>query len=161
VQKVVHRVAGTVVLTGLLTVALASAAAGAPAPEKMTVVDHGVISSLAAPDDICGPYPSDITFSVRTQMLHWTEEPDGRFNVHLTQTGTYHVDFVDPARPDQDSQYTESIHHVLTPGKAEVFNETFHDFPDGIEIWVRIHATIVDGSLVVERVVDRVTGCPS
>ena len=92
---------------------------------------------------------------------HLTEEPDGRFNAQFTQTGTYHVDFVDAARTDQDSQYTDSIHHVFTPGKVEVFNETFHDFPDGIKIWVRIHATVLEGRFIVERVVDRVAGCPS
>lgn len=156
-HKVVHRTIGAILLTGLLTVALASAA---PAAERTTTVDHDVTFSLTAPDDICGPYPAEITFSVRTQALHWTEEAD-RFNVQFTQTGTYHVDFADPTRRDQDSQYTDSIHHVLTPGKVEVFNETFHDFPDGIKIWVRIHAAIVDGRLVVERVVERVTGCPS
>ena len=47
---------------------------------------------------------------------------------------------------------------MFTPGKVEVFNETFHDFPDGIRIWVRIHATVVDGRFVVERVVEKVTG---
>ena len=160
-HKVVHRAIGVSVFVGLLTVGLTSAAAAAPPAEKKTVVDHNFSFSLTAPDDICGPYPSQITFSVRTQAVHWTEEPGGRFNVQFTQTGTYHVDFADPSRADQDSRYTDSIHHVFTPGKVEVFNETFHDFPDGIKIWVRIHATIVDGRLVVERVVDRVTGCPS
>ena len=156
----VNRTIGAVLFAGLLTVGLAPAAFGAPAAAKKTAVDHAFSFSLTAPDDICGPYPSDITFSVRTQMLHWTEEPDGRFNVQFTQTGTYHVDFADPSRADQDSQYTDSIHHVFTPGKVEVFNETFHDFPDGIKIWVRIHATVVDGRVVVERVVEKVTGCP-
>jgi hypothetical protein len=160
VYKVVNRTIGAALFAGVLAVGLAPAAFGAPA-EKKTVVDHQVTFSLTAPDDICGPYPSEITFSVRTQTLHWTEEPDGRFNVQFTQTGTYHVDFVDPARTDQDSGYTDSIHHVFTPGQVEVFNETFHDFPDGIKIWVRIHATVVDGRLVVGRVVERVTGCPS
>ena len=157
----VNRTIGVVLFAGLLTVGLAPAAVGAPAAEKKTVVDHNFSFSLTAPDDICGPYPSDITFSVRTQMLHWTEEPDGRFNVQFTQTGTYHVDFADPSRADQDSRYTDSIHHVFTPGKVEVFNETFHDFPDGIKIWVRIHATIVVGRVAVERVVEKVTGCPA
>lgn len=154
------RTTGAAAFAGLLTLGLTSTALGAPPAEKKTVVDHRFTFFLSAPDDICGPYPADITFSVRNQMLHWTEEPDGRFNVHFTQTGAYHVDFVDPAREDQDSQYTDSIHHVFTPGQVEVFSETFHDFPDGIKIWVRIHATVVDGRLVVEREVARVTGCP-
>ncbi len=154
------RMTGAALSPGLLSLALASAAWGAPPAVKKTEVDHRFTFLLSAPDDICGPYPADITFSVRNQILHWTEEPDGRFNAHFTQTGTYHVDFVDPAREDQDSQYTDSIQHVFTPGQVEVFNETFHDFPDGIKIWVRIHATVVDGRLVVERDVTKVTGCP-
>jgi hypothetical protein len=160
-HKVVHRTVGAVLFAGLLSGGLASAAAAAPPAERKTAVDHKFSFSLTAPDDICGPYVSDIIFSVRTQTFHLTEEPDGRFNAQWTQTGTYHVDFADPARPDQDSQYTDSMHHVFTPGKVEVFNETFHDFPDGIKIWVRIHATILDGRFVVERVVERITGCPS
>jgi hypothetical protein len=160
VNRMVLRVAAAVIGGGLLVLGLASAAVGAPSGQKSTVVDHRFTWSLSAPDDICGPYPSDIAFAVRTQLFHWTEEADGRFNVQFTQTGTYHVDFLDPARTDQDSQYTDSIHHVFTPGKVEVFNETFHDFPDGIRIWVRIHATVVDGRFVVERVVEKVTGCP-
>jgi hypothetical protein len=160
VNRRMLRLAAATVWAGVLTVGVASVAWSAQPAEKKTTVDHRVTFLLSAPDDICGPYASDITFSVRAQMLHWTEEPDGRFNVHFTQTGTYHVDFVDPARADQESQYTDSIHHVFTPGAVEVFNETFHDFPDGIRIWVRIHATVVDGRLVVERVVNKVTGCP-
>jgi hypothetical protein len=154
------RLTAAAVWAGVLTLGSASVAWGAPPAEKKTVVDHGFTFFLSAPDDICGPYPSDITFSVRTQTFHLTEEADGRFNAQFTQTGTYHVDFLDPARTDQDSQYTDSMHHVFTPGQVEVFNETFHDFPDGIKIWVRIHATILDGRFVVERVVERVTGCP-
>ena len=126
-----------------------------------TSVNHRFTFEIQPEDDICGPYPSHVTFSVRTEVLHYTERADGRFNAHWTQTGTYHVDFVDPTLADQHSQYTDSIHHVFTPGQVEVFNETFHDFPDGIKIWVRVHATFVDGRLVVERVVEKVVGCPS
>lgn len=111
------------------------------------------------PDDICGPRANTVTWTIRTQALHWTEQPDGTFNVQFTQTGTYHVNFDDPAIADQESQFTDAIHHVATPAGVEVFNETFHDFPTGIRIWVRIHATLVDGDLVVERVAERVTGC--
>lgn len=136
-----------------------SAHAAAPKP-RTTVVSHGDTFSAFFPDDICGPRASTVTWSVRTQALHWDERPDGTFNVQWTQTGTYHVDFVDPALADQVSQYTDQIHHVLTPAQTEVYNETFHDFPTGLKIWVRIHATIVDGQMIVEREIDKVTGCP-
>jgi len=68
---------------------------------------------------------------VRTRVLHATEEPDGSFNVTFVDTGTYHVDFVDPAIADQDSQFTDSIHHAITPGGVETLTEAFHDFPPG------------------------------
>lgn len=140
--------------------ALIPSAHAAPPKPKTTVVDHGDTFTLSFPDDICGPRASTVTWTVRTQALHWDERPDGTFNTHWTQTGTYHVDFVDPALADQDSQYTDQIHHVLTRGETEVFSETFHDFPTGLKIWVRIHATIVRGRLLVEREVEKVSGCP-
>ncbi len=131
-----------------------------PGAKATTAVSHRFTFSLFAPNDICGPNAAEITFSVRNQVLHATEEADGRFNVQYTQTGTYHVDFVDPALTDQSSQYTESVHHVLTPGNTEVFNLAFHDFPNGIRIWERIHVTMLgDGRLTVERVVFQFTGC--
>jgi hypothetical protein len=93
-------------------------------------------------------------------MLHVTETPDGTFNFQFTETGTYHVDFVDPALQDQNSQFTDSIHHVHTPGGTDVIHLAFHDFPTGIKIWELIHVTRVHGRIVVEREVQRVTGCP-
>jgi hypothetical protein len=141
--------------------ALAAPAVAAPSAKPITDVSHRFSFSLVAPDDICGPNASVITFAVRNEVLHWAEGPDGRFNVQFTQTGTYHVEFVDSTLPDQDSQYTDSIHHVLTPSRTEVFNEAFHDFPSGIRIWQRTHVTVLaDGRLAVERVIFKVTGCP-
>ena len=144
-----------------VSAALVAPAAAAPGAKATTDVSHRFTFSLLAPDDICGPNASQITFNVRNEVLHWAEAPDGRFNVQFTQTGTYHVEFLDPALPDQDSQYTDSIHHVLTPSRTEVFNEAFHDFPSGIRIWQRTHVTVLpDGRLIVERVIFEVTGCP-
>lgn len=147
------------VLAGLLALLAVSAHAAAPA-EKTTVVVHGLTYSVFFPDDVCGPRAGTTTFSVRTRVLHATEEQDGSFNAKFIDTGTYHVDFVDPAIADQDSQFTYSIHHAFTPGGVEVLTETFHDFPTGVRIWERFHATVVDGRIVIEREVFKVTGCP-
>ena len=141
------------------TLGLATPAVAQPGASGSTQVDHGVVFTVVSPDDICGPNLAEITYVVRTQVLHWTEQGD-QFNVQFTQTGTYHVDFVDPAVPDQDAQYTEAIHHVFTPGETEVFAFAYHDFPDGIRIRQQTHVTVVDGNLIVERVIDKVTGCP-
>jgi hypothetical protein len=156
-----ERTAAAVGVILFLAAPLAAPAAAAPGAKATADVSHRFTFSLLAPDDICGPNASQITFAVRNEVLHWAEGSDGRFNVQFTQTGTYHVDFLDPALPDQDSQYTDSIHHVLTPSQTEVFNEAFHDFPSGIRIWQRTHVTVLaDGHLIVERVIFRVTGCP-
>ncbi len=89
-----------------------------------------------------------------------TEHQDGTFNFHFTETGTYHVDFVDPALSDQDSQFAGSIHHVITRGGADVISLTWHDFPAGLKSWEQFHLTVVDGDVVAFRDVLRVTGCP-
>jgi hypothetical protein len=49
---------------------------------------------------------------------------------------------------------------VRSPGETEVFNEAFHHFPEGLRSWQRTHVTVVDGRLVIERVIVKVTGCP-
>jgi hypothetical protein len=143
----------------LAAVAVAAPSLAAPPVDRGTAVLHGLTHTEYFPDDICGPRASTVTFTIRTQVLHWTED-DSTYNVQFTETGEYHVDFIDPALEDQNSQFTESVHHVLTPGGTEVFNLTFHDFPTGIKIWERIHATFANGELVVERELQKVTGCP-
>ena len=40
-----------------------------------------------------------------------------------------------PALADHDSQLTESVHYMLTPGGTEVFSLAFHDFPPRIRIF--------------------------
>lgn len=158
VSRTVRRFFGAALAVGV-TVGLATPSGAAPAPDRGTSVLHGTTRTEFFPDDICGPRASTVTFNFRTTVLHWTEDAS-TFNVQFTETGTYHVDFVDPALEDQDSQFTLSIHHVLTPSGAEVFNSTWHDFPTGIKIWERVHATFVDGDLIVEREFQKVTGCP-
>ncbi len=85
---------------------------------------------------------------------------NGGFNFHFTETGTYHVDFVDPAVADQHSQFTGSTHHVRTSSGTDVISITWHDFPTGLRIWEQLHVTVVDEEVVVERSALRVIGCP-
>ena len=147
------------VLAGLSALLAVSAQAAAPA-QKTTVVVHGLTYSLYFPDDICGPRAATATFTVRTRVIHATEGQDGSFNVTFVDTGTYQVDFVDPTIADQDSQFTSFVHHAFTRGEVEVLTEAFHDFPTGVRIWERFHATVVAGRIVIEREVFKVTGCP-
>lgn len=148
-----------VVLVIALAVVVLPAQAGAQATTS-TVVTHGLSFSEFEPEDICGPRAAFIDWTIRTSVIHVTEREDGSFSVNATDTGTYHVDFVDPALADQESQFTESIHFTVTPGGTEVFTMTFHDFPTGIRIFGQAHATVVDGRLIVERDILKVTGCP-
>ena len=143
----------------LAAVAVLPAQAGARATTS-TVVTHGLTFSEFEPEDICGPRASFIDWTIRTELIHVTEREDGSFSVNFNDTGMYHVDFVDPALADQESQFTESTHVTLTPGGTEVFTMTFHDFPTGIRILGQAHATVVDGRLIVERDILKVTGCP-
>ncbi len=139
-------------------------AAGEPAAAEQgardsTVVVRGVTYTQSFPDDICGPRASEETVRIRTMVLHYTEQADGTFNAHFTETGTIHVDFGDPNLQDFASQFTDSVHHVLTPGGTETFIETFHQLSGELKIWFRIQVHFVDGQLKFERVVGKVTGC--
>jgi hypothetical protein len=49
---------------------------------------------------------------------------------------------------------------ALTTGGTQIYSLTFHDFPTGIKIWQRVHLTVVDGQLVVDREILKVVGCP-
>jgi hypothetical protein len=143
--------------------ALALAAGPMPASAETstsTVVVHGVTFTEFFPDDICGPRASTVSFTLRTVVMHLTEHADGTFTFHYTSTGTYHVDFVDPALADQESQFTEADTFTLTPGGTQIVSGAFHDFPTGLKIWERRHLTVVDGNPVVERDILKVTGCP-
>jgi hypothetical protein len=125
-----------------------------------TVVIHGLTASEFFPDDICGPRASFVEYTGRANVTHATELEDGSLSLQFVDTGTYHVDFVDPALDDQESQYTEVVHFTAAPSGTVVDSETFHDFPTGLRIYVRTHVTEVDGRLIVDRDITKVTGCP-
>jgi hypothetical protein len=154
------RVGRSVALAGILAaLVVLPAQAGAQATTS-TVVIHGLTASKFIPDDICGPRASFVEYTGRTNVTHATELDDGSLSFQFVDTGTYHVDFVDPALDDQESQYTEVLHFTAAPGGTVVYSLTFHDFPTGLRIYVRAHVTEVDGSLIVDRDVTKVTGCP-
>jgi hypothetical protein len=87
-------------------------------------------------------------------------ESNGSFSFTFIETGTYTVDFEDPALSDQTSQFTGANHFTLAPGGVVVLSQTWHDFPTGLRIWERVHLTEVNGEPVVEREFRKVTGCP-
>jgi hypothetical protein len=148
----------SLVVTALAALVLAVPAQARAEATTSTVVLRGVTHS-SFDTDICGRLAS-FTFTFRTQVIHLTEHEDGSFSFNFIEIGTYHVDFVDPALADQDSQFTEAFHATLTPGETLVVSLTFHDFPSGIRIWERLQLTQVDGSPVVEREIQKVMGCP-
>jgi hypothetical protein len=125
-----------------------------------TQVLHAETETGYSPDDICGDRAGWWTFALRTTVAHITELGDGYFTFHFTETGTYHIDFVDPAIPDQDSQFTGTDTVTLTYGDTYEESYTWHDFPTGIKIWERYSLHEVDGTPVLERYILKVTGCP-
>ena len=140
-----------------LVLALLPSEAGAQATTS-TAVLHGLTRSDFN-TDICGRLAT-FTFTVRTQVIHLTEHEDGSLSFNFIDTGTYHVDYVDPALADQDSQWTEAVHVTLAPGETFVVSVAFNSREGGIRILERFHLTEVDGSPVVERAIQTVTGCP-
>src|SRR3954466_10528923 len=70
------------------------------------------------------PRASTVTFTVPTEVTHASEHPDGSVSFQYADTGTYHVDFVDPALADQDSQFTETQHVTPAPGGTQVISTT-------------------------------------
>jgi hypothetical protein len=129
------------------------------AATAFTLVSHGDTGTEYHGEDICGDRANWVTTTLRTTVDHLTQRGDS-YVFHFVETGTYHVDFVDPGLADQDSQFTGSNVVVLTPGQTFVLASTWHDFPTGLKIWESYHLTLVDGQAVIERYVLRVTGCP-
>jgi hypothetical protein len=140
----------------LLTVFCGTAQAAGPS----TVVIHGVTFTEFFSDDICGPRASTVTFTIDTEVMHVTPLSNGSYIFQDTSHGNYHVDFVDPTLADQNSQTTQALHYALTPGGTEIYSLTFHDFPTGLKIWQRVHLTVVDGAVKVDREIVKVEGCP-
>jgi hypothetical protein len=149
----------TLVATALasLVVTVLPAQARAEASTS-TVVLHGLTRSDFN-TDICGRLAT-FTLTARTQVTHLTEHEDGSFSFNFIETGTYHVDFVDPALADQNAQFTEAVQVTLTSGGTFVVSIVLHGREGEIRISEHFHLTEVDGRLVVEREIQKVTGCP-
>ena len=149
-------------IAALTALILAALAVPANAATTSTVVIHGQTFTDFYQDGLCGPDPQYVTFTFQTEVIHTTNHADGSFSFHDTATGTYHVDFVDPARPDLDSRQTSSFQLTLTPGGTMIVSFTFHDFPTGVKIWQRYHLmTVVNGNPVIERDITKIEpACP-
>jgi hypothetical protein len=152
---ILRLLAAVMLLSGVLAIGASAANASGN-----TVVVHGVTFTDFFPDDICGPRASYVTFTIKTEVTHYTQSPDGTFNFVDVSTLTYHVDFVDPTLADQDSQSTQAIHAALTPGGVFVESLQFHDHPTGLRIWEHLVLTVVNGNVIVDRDITGVTGCP-
>ena len=139
--------------------AWAGPAAAAPV-EAWTEVHHGSTFTATWEDDICGLRANTTTYTRKVEQVHLTRRPDGTFSYHDVAVVTYVSDYVDPALPDLYGRLTEVNHFVLTPGETFLATTTYHDFYGEIQIFYRVHVTIVNGQPVVERLVDKVTGCP-
>jgi hypothetical protein len=123
-----------------------------------TVVLHGLTRSEFN-TDICGRLAT-FSFTVRTQVIHLTEHEDGSFSFNFIDTGTYHVDYVDPALADQNAQWTEAVHVTLTTGGTFMVSVALNSREGGIRILERFHLTERDGRPIVEREIFNVIGCP-
>jgi hypothetical protein len=135
----------------------ATPAAAAPSP---TVVVHNEQETVVFPDDICGPRASTTVFTRKIVQSRFTERADGSFQYREVAVVTYESDYVDPAVEDVSGRLTEVNHFSLTPGGVFVGTVAFHDFFGDVKIHSSVHITEVKGQIVVERSVDRVTGCP-
>jgi hypothetical protein len=116
------------------------------------------VTTLYFPDDICGPRAGWTTF-VETWRFHATDLGDS-LHINAGETGWYTTDFDDPSIEDYRAQYTEAVAFNLTRGGTATFTSQFHDFPGDIRIHEQIVFHEVDGEVLVEREVFRVTGCP-
>ena len=135
--------------------------AAAARPYVQTIVDRGVVVTEYFPDDICGPRGSTTTFTHRVQQSHLTEHPDGSFTYHDVSVFTYTADYDDPALPDLTGSATEVNHYTLTPSEGFLISTTYHDLVGDLRIFERVNLKIrPDGTLVVDRAVLDVTGCP-
>ena len=142
-------------------VVLGSADSAAARPFVVTTVDRGVVVTEHFPDDICGPRGSTTTFTHRVQQSHLTEHQDGSFTYHDVSVFTYTADYDDPALPDLTGSATEVNHYTLTPSESFHISTTYHDLVGDLKILERVNLTIrPDGTLVVDRAVLDVTGCP-
>jgi hypothetical protein len=160
--RVRPRAASSVLALAAVLAPLAVASPADAAATRFTVVDHGTTFTEFFPDDICGDRASTTTFVRTVEQVHLTRMPDGGFSYHDVTVFTYHADYVDPTLPDLDGRGTEVNSFVLTPGDNTFINTVaYHDFFGDVRIHERAHLTeLRDGTVVVDREILDVTGCP-
>ena len=134
-----------------------AAAAPAPAP---TVVVHNTQETINFPDDRCGPRANTTTFFRKIVQVRFAPRPDGSFSYREVAVVTYVSDYVDPALPTLTGRLTEINHFRLTPGGTSISHIFIRDFFGDVRIVSNLRLVESKGEIRVERVVDRVTGCP-
>lgn len=150
-------IATTLLAVPMFLVAGATSAAAAPSP---TVVIHNEQETVVFGDDVCGPRANTTVFTRKIEQSRFDQRADGTFQFREVAVVTYESDYVDPAIPDASGRLTEVNHFAFTPGGVFVGTTTFHDFFGDVKIVLSVHITEVKGQIVVERSVERVTGCP-
>ena len=146
----------------LMTVALfLVSAVPAEAAANGTVVTRGFTHTEYFPDDICGPRASTVTFTETIGQSQFILRADGTYVYREVAVVTYWADYVDPTLPDFSGRLVEVNHFIVTPGvNTDLVANTFHDFGGGLKIFERLNFKVVDGDVVVDREIIKVTGCP-
>jgi hypothetical protein len=152
----------TLTRLALLTLALflASALPAAADSDNRTVVSRGFTHTESFPEDICGPRATTVTFTETMSQSQYVERADGSWSYRDVAKVTYEIDFVDPALSDYSGRLTEVNHYILTPGDTFIVTNTYQDFGGDLKIWERLNIKEVDGEVLVERAIVKVTGCP-
>ncbi len=156
-----HRQA-VVAATLLASMALPGVAEASPPINRTVERDHKTVFVQTFPDDICGPRAVTATIE-ETGHRTITEYVD-RFQVVDVEVGTYVADFHDPAIPDITGRYVSPFTLIINKNGGLVLTEVLHEFdtgePAGIDIFSLFHVTMRDGVPVVERFINRISGCP-
>ncbi|KRF38401.1 hypothetical protein [Terrabacter sp. Soil810] len=152
-RNVVATAIGAAAIIIILPVPVASAS-------PRTVVEHNVVLTVPFPDDICGPRANLTTFTRKVEQSQFIPGSDGSFSYRDVAAVTYSVDFVDPSIPDVTGRLTEVNHYVLTPAGTFTGSTTYHDFFGDVRIFVRFTGVQVGDTIVVDRTVESVSGCP-
>lgn len=135
-------------------------ATAAPASPNPTVVVRGYTHTEIFPDDICGDRASVVTFTSTVYQSRFVERADGSWSYRDVSPVVYQVDFVDPNLVDYAGRLTEVNNFIFTPGDTFVISNTYRDFGGDLKIWERTNVKLVNGEIMVDRFLIKVTGCP-
>lgn len=153
--------ASTVLLAATGALLAPSVAAAAPAGPAPGIVEHHVVSApVYFESDICGDRPVVETVTTKTEVERFTERANGGFHYLYVAVFTYTADFVDPSIPDTTWRGNEVINANLSSGGTFTYSESLRASDSEIRIHFSGHITERDGVLLVEHVINDVTGCP-